>query len=249
LEFFAFLEETRAPGEGFALYGPTHIAFLLGILIGIIIIVFTYKKTGGAAKRKYIKKLAIAIFFMEFSRQIIIMLLLPVYPVGQIPLHLCGMTIFIEIFHAFFPNKTTGEILYSLGLPGTLAALLFPNWTMYPINNFFPINSFVIHGLHAAFIISLLASGEIKPAVKNLWRPLLFLAAALPFAYFINQKLGTNFYFINAGSEGSPLEILIDLMGVPWFLFGYAGLLFFVWIVLYAPIVLRERFAKPEKES
>jgi uncharacterized membrane protein YwaF len=111
---------------------------------------------------------------------------------------------------------------------------------MYPINNFFPINSFVIHGLHAAFIISLLATGEIKPAVKNLWRPALFLAIILPIVYFINLKLGTNFYFLNAGSEGSPLEVLVNLMGVPWFLFGFAGILLVVWALMYAPLVLRK---------
>jgi hypothetical integral membrane protein (TIGR02206 family) len=164
-----------------------------------------------------------------------------VYPVSQLPLHLCGLSIFIEQIHALKPNKTTGELLYSLGIPGAAAALLFCNWTMYPPTNYNCIQSFVIHGLHIGFPAMLICAGELKPSVGNIWRPALFLLAVVPPIYFLNKTLDTNFFFVNAGSEGSPLEILIQLMGNPGFIAGFAGLLLLVWLLMYLPFIIRRK--------
>jgi hypothetical integral membrane protein (TIGR02206 family) len=235
--FFAFLEDSRPPGSGFTLFGPVHLAFLAVLTVGIVAMCMAYKRLDEKRRVRMMKATALVVVALEAVKQAAVFIQLPAYPLGQLPLHLCGLSIFVEAVHAFWPNKTTGEILYSLGIPGAVAALLFCNWTMYPIWNYNCLQSFVIHGLHIAFPAMLIFGGDLRPRFKNLWRPALFLLIVVPPIYFINKVIDTNFFFVNAGSVGSPLEILIDLMGNPGFLIGFAGLLFVVWILMYLPFI------------
>ncbi|MDR1558500.1 MAG: TIGR02206 family membrane protein [Clostridiales bacterium] len=240
-KYFQYLEDTAKPGDGFQMYGGAHIIFLIGIIIGIVILILLYNYASDRSRLKMLRVTAAIIFISEAVRQASFVLLQPVYPVSQLPLHLCGLSMFIEIIHAVRPNKTTGEILYSLGLPGALAALLFPNWTMYPLWSYQAIQSFVVHGLHIAFVLMPLIADDIRPSARNIWRPALFLLIIVPPIYFLNKRLNTNFFFVNAGSEGSPLEILINLMGNPGFLFGFVGLLLVLWFIMYLPFVVMEK--------
>ena len=242
--FFAFLEDIAAPGDGFALFGGTHVAMLclMGLLAAAICV--AYVRTESSKRPRILTTVALATVALEAAQQISFPLLHGRYWVDQIPLHLCGLSIFIELIHAYFPNKTTGEILYCLCLPGAVAALLFSNWSMYPIWNFYGLQSFVIHALHIAFPLSLLVSSELAPDARRLWRPAAFLAIVVPIVYAINNALGTNFFFVNAGSEGSPLEIFIRIAGVPGFLFLYAGLLAAVWALMYLPWHIARRKTK-----
>jgi uncharacterized membrane protein YwaF len=109
---------------------------------------------------------------------------------------------------------------------------------MYPPLNYQCIQSFVIHGFHIAFPAMLIYAGDLKPSIRSIWRPALFLVIIVPPIYFLNKAIGTNFFFVNAGSEGSPLEILIDIMGNPGFLVGFAGLLLVVWFIIYLPFII-----------
>ena len=236
-EYFQYLEDTAEPGSGFMMYGREHIIFLIGIAVGIAILTILYYSATDNGRLKLLRLTAVVIILSEAVRQAAFIILQPVYPISQLPLHMCGLSILIEIIHAVKPNKTTGEILYSLCFPGALAALLFPNWTMYPLLSYQAIQSFVIHGLHIAFVLMPLFSSDIRPGAKNLWRPALFLLIILPPIYLLNKTMNTNFFFLNAGSEGSPLQILINLMGNPGFLLGYFGLLIIVWIILYLPFI------------
>ena len=236
-KFFRYLEDTAKPGDGFHMYGLTHILFLFGIVVCTVLLVLLYYNATDSGRLKILRITAAVIFVSELIRQASFIILQPVYPISQLPLHLCGLSIFIEIFHAIKPNKTTGEILYSLCLPGALAALLFPNWTMYPVFSYQAIQSFTVHGLHVAFVLMPLIASDICPSIRNLWRPAMFLVIVVPLVYILNQVLNTNFFFVNAGSEGSPLEILIKLMGNPGFLLGYIVLLLIIWGFLYLPFI------------
>ena len=241
VKYFQYLEDTAKPGDGFQMYGRGHIIFIICIAIGIFFMIIHYFNSTDKGRLKILRVTSAVILISEIIRQASFVLLLPAYPFSQLPLHMCGLSIFIEIIHALRPNKTTGEILYALGLPGALAALLFPNWTMYPMLSYQAIQSFVVHGLHMAFVLMPLFALDIRPSVRNLWRPVLFLLIVTPAVYILNKQLNTNFFFLNAGSEGSPLEILIGLMGNPGFLIGYCGLLLVVWVILYLPFAILDK--------
>jgi len=149
--------------------------------------------------------------------------------------------IFLIVYYSFTENEKVGEVLYGLGLPGYFAALLFPDWTMFPFFNFYGLHSWIIHALLVSFTLMLLLTGEIRPHAKNMVYVLAFaIIIAIPI-YVINVILGTNFLFINAGSPGSPLEVLVNFFGTPWFILPYFLLVILIIGLLYVPWYVRDR--------
>ena len=235
--FFDYLWDTGTPGSGFTIFGSTHL-IVLGILTLIIAsMCIFYKKQNNHTQHRIIQIIALVIFLLEIIKQITFPLLHSQYYISEIPLHLCAITIYLEIIYVFFPKTTTtiGEILYSLSLPGALTALIFPCWTMYPLNNFYCLHSFFVHTLHIAFILMLIISRHLHPKVTNLWRVVVFLIIIIPPIYLLNIHLKTNFFYVNAGSEGSPLELFINIFGNPGFLLPYIGSVLIVWLLMYLP--------------
>lgn len=233
--FFAFLEDVNAQGDGFPLFGFVHITAL--VLCAVLVIgMCLWCRSLAKDKQWLMSRVIIALaLVLESIRQASFPLVHGHYWLPHLPLHMCGLALFIEAFHGCKPNKFTGEILYALVLPGATAAMLFPDWTLYPIWHFYPLQSFTIHSLHITLAVTLVISGNVKPTPKNLWCPVLFLAVVVPPIFLFNRIYGTNFFFINAGSEGSPLEVLISIFGNPGFLLPYAGILASLWVVMYLP--------------
>jgi hypothetical integral membrane protein (TIGR02206 family) len=191
---------------------------------------------------------ASATVLLEVVKQIIV--LFQGYTWDILPLHLCGMSIFFIAIHAVRPNRFTAEMLYALSIPGAISALLFADWTMYPIWNFFCLQSFLIHMLELTFPFMLLNAGELRPRAKHLWMPALYLAIVVPIIYNLNHVLDTNFFFINEASPGSPLSLLEGILGSPGYVFGTIGILAAVWLVMYAPVERRaSRNKKAERED
>jgi hypothetical integral membrane protein (TIGR02206 family) len=236
-----FTDRNHIPdGVGFGQYSLPHILFLIGITAFIIIFSRAYKRSDKASRRR--KRIVIAAFvvMMEIAKQIIIAVQ-GVYVWDVLPLHLCGMSIFFIAIHTARPNRFTGELLYSLSIPGALSALLFADWTMYPIWNFFCLQSFFIHMLELTYPFMLFGAREIRPRVRNLWMPSLYLLIVVPAIYHLNHVIDTNFFFINKASPGSPMSLLQKFLGSPGYVFGTIGILAIIWFVMYTPIVIADR--------
>ncbi|MCL1935008.1 MAG: TIGR02206 family membrane protein [Defluviitaleaceae bacterium] len=234
--FFAYLGDRRSTSIGFGSFGFIHflVVFLLAYIIFLMAVI--YKNMSDSQRTKMIKNTMNFIVFLEILRHLTFIFIHNWYfNVAYLPLHLCSLMIFVALIHTIKPNKTTGEILYSLGMPGFVAAILFPDWTFYPIINFYPLQAFLIHGVQLAYVVMLLVTREIKPNIKNLWKTVVFILLVAPPIYIFNLRFGTNFLFINQGSENSPLEIFVDIFGNPGFLIPFVGLLLLVWFFLYLP--------------
>lgn len=243
MEWFLIFDSNRFPdGTGFAMYGPQHLCFLLAIALAVACTCVAFRRARPEKRALFCRVVACICFALEAAKQLLLLITLPSYPVSQLTLHLCGLGIFVQMVDAFVPrwHKTTREILYSLSLPGAAAALLFPDWTAYPILNFYCLQSFMIHGVLLCYPLMLLAGRQLRPNWRRLWRPALFLVLIAGPIYLLNRQLGTNFLFINGGSAGSPLELLENLMGNPGYLVGYAGLVLLVWLVMYMPFAMAE---------
>jgi hypothetical integral membrane protein (TIGR02206 family) len=237
--FFTYRDQIP-DGLGFEHYGLKHILFLLGITAFVVLFGRLYKRSGEWLRRRMRVGAALVIVLMEAMKQT----LLAVqgnYTWEILPLHLCGMTIFLIAIHTLRPNRVTGEILYALSIPGAVFALLCADWTMYPIWNFFCLQSFLIHMMELAYPIMLLGTGEIRPRVGRLWIPALYLAVVTPIIYRLNHVWDTNFFFINEAAPGSPMSLLQGILGSPGYVFGTGGVVALVWIVLYTPIVVKAR--------
>lgn len=243
MEYFFLTEKNLPDGVGVNMFGKEHVIWLATAVVTWIFMCLLARRLD--AKRRMVMKRVISALIMlsELAREVVFFNA-GFKVVEFLPLHMCGLAIFVVLWHALTQSMLAAELLYCLGMPGALCALLFPNWIEYPALNFLSMNSVFVHILLVGYPMILLATGEHKPDVKRLPRCLICLAcAALPI-YGFNKLTGMNYFFLNWPSPGSPLEFFGNLLGNPGYLLGFIPLLAGVWLLLYTPPTLRRRRAK-----
>lgn len=213
---------------------PYHLGYWTWILILSILVVIManiYKKSNH--KNQILKGIAILICVQEALKDILH------YTAGSLtlshlPLHLCGISIFMVTWHAFKPNKLNSEFIYALTLPGAIIALACPDWTQYPLLHFSSVNSFTMHTWLIMYVVIQLYAGTLIPNFKNLKYTFVFTLLLMIPIYFINKVWDTNFFFINTPSPGSPSVVLYDLFG-NGFVLSYIIICLILWILMYLP--------------
>ncbi len=216
---------------GLPLFGGGHIFWLAAAFVSVLLCSILYKRLGEKGRRRFLVILALFIVVYE-AATMLSYALTDQWTNGVLPLHLCSINIFVCTFYAFFPNKLTADFLYGVCLPGALFALFVPSWNALPMWNFFNIHSFILHIVLVMFPILLIVGGE-RPKAKNL--PLIFLillCLCVPI-FFLNEKLGTNFFFISGDSDNALLMTLGKVF--PDYRIGLCLLAFLVWLVLFLP--------------
>lgn len=241
MQYFMDTTETVPAGVGFAHYDLLHLLWLALFLVVTIISVVTYRKMSSKARKTW--KISIAALLIADEIFKVVMLLIGGrYLPGYLPLHLCSINIFLIAIHAWKPSKILGGYLYTVGIPGAVAALLFPSWSSLPLANFMHLHSFTVHILLALYPITLAAAGELKPEVKKIPQYLLLLVAMAIPIYFINLVLDTNFMFLMSADPGNPLYLFQQLWGNH--LYGFPVLIIAVLAVMYIPLVIFRKVKK-----
>lgn len=237
---YFFATQSELPADvGFSLFGPAHLAWIactvLGTALGLLVL-------RGRPRAQAITARAGAVL------AVLLVALLELwswwsgdFSVWSLPLHLCDMTPFLLLLFELTGWDWTGQTLYCLCLPGSVAALLFPNWTMFPLWNVVNLQGFLLHALLIFCPLLEVMRGKLKPRFSHMWKAWAFLAVVVPLIYLFNRKFGTNYFFVNAGSPGSPLEWLIRRMGNPGFLLGYGAIALVVTTGMYLPRLFRRR--------
>ena len=229
--------EERGLDIGFDLYCPGHLIWLVAIAAAAVVMTGYYMKQTEEQREKTRKFFAIALLCSEILKDAIVIVIgAPMK--GYLPLHLCGLAIFVMLWDAFGKNKRiSGQMLTYAFLPGAISALLFCNWTEYPFFNFMCIHSFVFHGWIVIYVVMLYAAGEIMADYKGLWTTAGILAVCAVPIYILNTLIEENYLFLNEASEGSPLVFLWDVFGTrfgaPGYIASFAVLLLTVFHVLY----------------
>lgn len=220
------------------MFGLEHLVWLGVFVAACVIMSLLYRRANQTVRHK----MRIVLGFLTIGLQIwriVFQTLGGTIALEHLPLHLCDITIFLTLLHALRGGKLVGEYLYCLGMPGALAAMLFPDWLRYPILNIQSLQSFSTHICMAAYAVMLVAGGDIRPQAKRLPKCLAIAIAFCVPIYFINKLLNTNFFFLNWPSAGSPLEPFEALCGNPGYIFGYFPLVVVLWLILYLPIELK----------
>ena len=241
MEHFLDTTGTIPNGLGFSQFGLLHLVWLgLFFVISVASIIFYRNFTG---KGKQIWKVTIASLLVADEIFKVVMLLIGGrYTPDYLPLHLCSINIFVIAYHAFRPSKLVGGYLYTVGIPGAMAALLFPSWTSLPLMNFMHLHSFTVHILLALYPITLASSGELDIQVKKIPGYLLLLVGMAIPIYFINLFLDTNFMFLMSVDPGNPLYVFEQIWGNH--LLGFPVIIAAVLIVMYVPLVIWRKVKK-----
>jgi len=225
LEYFFTPGPLLPPGLGWPLWGKAHLGWLAGLLGLAGLLCFVYRRLEAGGRRRMRRGLAL----LPAAGELVVKLWLAAqgcFTPWDLPFHLCGLALFLCLWQGFTGSRRAGAVLWCLCLPGAVGALLFPEWHWMPLWQLQTLHHFLYHGLVVSFILMQGLAGEIRPRLRDLRFPLLFLAGAVPLAFLCNRLLGTNFFFLALPSPGSPLEALaVWGRGSYWLLYALLALL------------------------
>lgn len=235
MKYFLDTVDTVVDGVGFSHYDGLHLCWLAFFVCIVIISCLWYRKAGATARDRWNKTVAILVVLDELFK----MAMLAIggrYTLGYLPLHLCSINIFVIAIHAWKPKETLGSFLYTVCIPGAIAALLFPTWSSLPLGNFMHIHSFTVHILLALYPIVLAVNGQIHISIRNVPKCLLMLIVMAVPIYVFNLIFDTNFMFLMSADPGNPLYLFEQMWGNH--LFGFPVIITAIIIVMYVPLEL-----------
>lgn len=247
-QYFLTPENQLPSGVGFSMFGPLHLMVLLVLTAWSVGFLIYLKKQPEKRQNRWMLGLAWGMIVSEVLKDAILVAI-GAFSVGYLPLHLCSLSMFVCCFYSLRPyNRSCGQILYSICFPGALCALLFPDWTAFPLLHFQSIHSFILHMVLVQFSLFPLVSRRARPGLSGVWKGMAFVvAAAIPVAG-LNRLLGTNYMFLRRASKGSPLEFLSALPGgTLGYLAGFFLLALAVVFLLNLPFVLLDHRKQREK--
>ncbi len=237
---FLIIEESDEAGIGFSLFDRSHIIWLALSALLIVLLCFAYLKTADEKRTKFRRVVGSVIFSCEVIKDTQL-IAAGVFSVYYLPLHLCGIAVFLSFYHSFCGGETLGNFLYSTCMPGAAFALLFPDWTASPPFCLKSMVSFIVHALITAYPIMCVLGKDIRPDHKKLPKCFLILLGLAVPVYVFDRIFRANFMFLLRPSADSPLEWFAGFLGVPGYILGYIPMLLLVWAVLYLPFFQKER--------
>lgn len=241
MEYFWYTSDTISDGLGFSHFDSFHVSWLAAGLIVIVACCLIYRRLKEHQRSFFRKTVALLLIADELFKDIP-MLVMGVFEVSYLPFQLCSINLFLVAWHAWKPGKLLDNFLYTICIPGALAALLFPTWTKLPRMNYMCIHSFTVHILLVLYPVVLTAAGEIKPRLKEVPKCLLLLLFLAVYALVLNLLWDTNFMFLMYANKGNPLKWFETNWGNH--LYGFPVLIAAVLVVMHTPWIVYRKMKK-----
>lgn len=230
-DYFSYWDELPADG-GITLFGVAHIIWMFIIAGAVILGIRYYRRKSQESRRKVLYVLACVMIGMEIYKYSILTITGHMQ-IQYLPLQLCNMAVIIEIIYAFVPCTFFGEVICVACLPGAAAALIFPDWTRYPVINFMSLHGFIMHGLLVLIPCMLMAAGDFVPKLRNIYMVVLFFVTTVPILNVVNHFFQTNFMFLERPSRGSPFQVVYDSYGYVGYMLVYGITVFVIILIMY----------------
>ncbi len=238
MNYFFDTSETIPADVGIGSYSLLHLIWL-GVLIAVCVFgSLLYRRLALKNRRWMRQTVAILLILDELVKQIPLLITgrwLPEY----LPLHLCSINIFLIAWHAWKGGDAIGGFLYTVCIPGALAAMLFPTWAVLPGWNLMSIHSFTVHILLILYPVMMTAGGDIRPNWRHTPKYMGILLGMAVLVYFVNILLDTNFFFLISADPGNPLYWFEENWGSH--LLGFPVIIAAVLLVMQTPFALLEK--------
>ena len=148
-----------------------------------------------------------------------------------LPLHLCPIVIILSIFMMFFHSEFLFQPVYFWSI-GAFFAILMPDirdgMSNFASQSFFITHFFILFSTAYAFV-----HFRFRPTKVGFLCSFLLLVTLAFIMYFVNNKLGTNFLYVN---HPPVTKSLMDFMGPwPYYIFSLAGIDIAISFFMYLP--------------
>ena len=240
-----FFVTAESPELGFGLFSPAHFIWLIISAVVIAAAGILYRKAAAPVRHRMRITAGAAILAVELIKTAFL-IYAGEYDIYRLPLHLCGLAVYLEFIHSLRDRPADGvfsQFLYSCCMPGAVFALIFPDWTGYPLFSFMTFAGFILHMLAVLYVVMQLSGKDIVPALRRLPACMFILLLIAVPVFFFDRLTVTNYMFLNWPSPGSPLE-WFSFLGRPGYLLGYIPLMLATWAILYLPFILRSNPGK-----
>ena len=148
-----------------------------------------------------------------------------------LPLHLCPIVIILSIFMMFFHSEVLFQPVYFWSI-GAFFAILMPDirdgMSNFASQSFFITHFFILFSTAYAFV-----HFRFRPTRAGFLCSFLLLVTLAFIMYFVNNKLGTNYLYVN---HPPVTKSLMDFMGPwPYYIFSLAGIDIAISFFMYLP--------------
>lgn len=229
----------------FSHFCPEHIGMLIAIAAVITVVLLLLWRSSDEKTLTAVRVLSVIVLIGETVQDILL-----VREGGDIieflPLHLCNLGIFVNLAASFTRGKVRSffaEISLILIMPGSVGALLFPDWTYRPIWSIISMLCFLTHSLTVFIPLVFLTKKKAHVTFGHFWYSYLFLLVVVPPIYLLDLKAGQNYMFLMYPTQDSPLSLIFDLTGEKFYLAGLALLLTVILVIEYAVYEAAKRLA------
>ncbi len=234
--YFWLEERDILPGNGFTLWGSSHKTVIVVILFFIAVSIIAFERVKGRYKELIMRSLAVLLPLLEVLK-IAVLSAHGRMDIGHLPIHLCSIAIYMYPVIAFtrsgIVRETFSEISMITLLPAAVCAIVFPDWSMYPIINFYSLHSFVWHTLQVIFPILCLSMGWCKPSIRHIWRNHVFMIICAGIILIFDHAYNCNYWFMIRPVRGTPLQFIYDRFGTGMYLPALAMTVTAVNVLMY----------------
>lgn len=217
-------------------------SFLLAVTIFVVGSINNPKQN-----EKMLRLIVFTIVALEVSRQIWAISMGNYLWSEMLPLHLCGIQIFLMPLMLKTKKPLLKNFVYLTAFPGALAALLFNETVFYkyPVFHFQSIQTFVIHTLIMSVPIFMMVFENFRPKLSYILPSTALLAVIAIFDGLVNVITGGNYLFIASAPADTPIAWVADITGWPGYIPVMMGLVVIIWLVLVLPFAVLDKMNAP----
>ena len=157
-----------------------------------------------------------------------------VFVQSYLPLHICGVALFVVVFALLRQNQILYEIGYFWGIVGTLNAVITPQLGVgFPHYRFF--QYFIVHGGIVVSVLFATWGLRMRPTLKGLLRSFLLANFYMVVIAGVNLLLKSNYMFI---CEPPYTKSPFFFAPWPWYIPILDGVALILFFLVYSPFLI-----------
>lgn len=228
-------------GGAFVTFGPAHLAFIAGVALFNLGLIWLGRRQDAAARQRVRIFLAVWLVINELSWHAWKFWIGEWTVQEMLPLHLCSIFVVVSAYMLVTRSRGAYEYAYFLGIGGALQALLTPDAGVYGLPHFRAFQTLIAHGLIITASVYMTLVEGYRPQFRSIGRVMLGANIYMVVIFFLNQWLGSNYLFI---AHKPATASLLDLLPAwPWYILYLEVIGLAVCLLLYLPFALKDWLA------